>query len=76
MGSSSRCMAEGFSMIGDYVYIGEEMYVVVNDQGTIEDLPHVGFWRECWIEIRHNFKPWKVAELRKYCNEHNKGWIR
>lgn len=62
-------------MTGSFKYIGKEMFVVVNDEGTLEKLPYVGFWRECWIEIRHQFNPWKVAELRDYCNKHDKGWI-
>jgi hypothetical protein len=59
-------------MIGDIIYIRNKMHTVVNDGGTLEMLPYVGFWNQLYIEIRHKFRRWEVAELRKFCFDHHK----
>lgn len=60
-------------MIGDIIYIRNKMHTVVNDGGTLEMLPCVGFWNQLYIEIRHKFRRWELAELRAFCKKHDTG---
>ena len=59
-------------MIGEPVFMGGKSYVRTNEGGTLEKLPSVGYLHQCWIYIRHRFKPWHHDDLVKYCGKHSR----
>lgn len=55
-------------IIGHVYNTGNKLFIVVNKQGTIENLPSVKWYALLWLEIRQGFnKPLSLAKLREYC---------
>jgi hypothetical protein len=59
-------------MIGEPHFKSDRVYVEVNENGTLEKLPPIGFWCLLWVSIRHHFKAWTVSEIRGFCKNHQK----
>lgn len=60
-------------MIGQTVFVGSQNYLVVNDQGTLERLAPMPWYRELFLYIRTRFSPMTIAEIRDYVRLHQRG---
>jgi len=53
-------------MVGTIAYIGKTAFMVVNDQGTLERLPQMRWYRELWLYVISRFKTMTIDEIRSY----------
>lgn len=59
-------------MTGTVRFVGPDMYVEVNDSGTLEKLPRVKWWRQLHLAISTAIKPWNLDAVRTYCKAHGR----
>ena len=59
-------------MIGDLKFVGDSAYVIVNSGGTLEVLPHIGWFKKIvlWLKTRNG--DLTISEIRDYCDRWEK----
>lgn len=63
-------------MIGDVVFL-HDVYVVVNDGGTIEKLPKISwFWQiVLFFKSELSRKKMSVIDVRQFCKKHSRYFV-
>jgi hypothetical protein len=51
-------------MIGQIVYVGRSAYVQVNEQGTLEALPPIPWYRQLRLYLKAYFGHYSLQEVR------------
>jgi len=61
-------------MIGEIVILHDAHYVMTNDQGTLERLPNIPWWRELQIAIVNHFNVQTIGQVRSFYKNHCIPW--
>lgn len=56
-------------MTGDLRTINGTEYVEINDNGTLEKLPHMSYFKRLRLYLIQRFKPMGLEDLRKWTME-------
>ena len=60
-------------MIGHCKFIGKDIYIIVNDSGTLEKRHQIKWFARLYLEIIQGFgKPMSLPKLRRFIIKHKK----